>query len=114
MLGVLSDMCAQTMLRLQAETQSAARAARLEFLADASQALATSLDYRQTLGKVASLAVPTHADWCSVSMVDDGVLRTLAVAHVDPAKVQLAKELETRVAAGPRAPRGSRHRGPDG
>ena len=106
-LGVLSDMCAQTMLRLQAEAQSAARAARLEFLADASQALATSLDYRQTLGKVASLAVPTHADWCSVSMVDDGVLRTLAVAHVDPDKVQLAKELETRWPPDPDRPGGA-------
>jgi GAF domain-containing protein len=95
-LGVLADMCAQTMLRLRAEAQSASRAAQLEFLADASQALAASLDYRQTLRQVASLAVPTHADWCSVQMVDDGVLRTLAVAHVDPDKVQLAKELETR------------------
>lgn len=106
-LGVLSDVCAQTMLRLKAEAQSAARAARLEFLADASQALASSLDYRQTLRQVASLAVPTHADWCSVSMVDDGVLRTLAVAHVDPEKVQLARELETRWPPDPDRPGGA-------
>ena len=106
-LGVLSDVCAQTMLRLQAEAQSAARAARLEFLADASQALASSLDYRQTLRQVASLAVPTHADWCSVSMVDDGVLRTLAVAHIDPEKVQLARELETRWPPDPDRPAGA-------
>ncbi|HET9632180.1 MAG TPA: SpoIIE family protein phosphatase [Terrabacter sp.] len=106
-LGVLSDVCAQTMLRLRAEEQSAARAAQLEFLADASQALAASLDYRQTLRQVASLAVPTHADWCSVQMVDDGVLRTLAVAHVDPAKVQLAKELETRWPTDPDRPGGA-------
>ena len=71
------------------------------------QALATSLDYRQTLRQVASLAVPTHADWCSVQMVDDGVLRTLAVAHVDPEKVQLAKELETRWPPDPDAPGGA-------
>ncbi|MEW1953053.1 SpoIIE family protein phosphatase [Terrabacter sp. NPDC080008] len=95
-LGVLSDVCAQTMLRLRAEEESHARTAQLQFLADASQALATSLDYRQTLRQVASLAVPAHADWCSVQLVDDGVLRTLALAHVDPAKVQLARELETR------------------
>jgi GAF domain-containing protein len=106
-LRVLSDMCAQTMLRLRAEEQSAARAAQLEFLADASQALAASLDYRQTLRQVASLAVPTHADWCSVQMVDDGVLRTLAVAHVDPKKVQLAKELETRWPPDPDRPGGA-------
>jgi serine phosphatase RsbU (regulator of sigma subunit) len=89
-------MCAQTIRRLRAEQQSAARAAQLEFLADASQALAGTLDYRETLRQVASLAVPTHADWCSVQLLDDGVLRTLAVAHVDPEKVALAKELETR------------------
>lgn len=105
-LGVLSDVCAQTMLRLRAEEQSAARAAQLEYLADASAALAASLDYRQTLRQVASLAVPTHADWCSVQMVDDGVLRTLAVAHVDPAKVQLAKDLETRWPTDPERPGG--------
>ena len=106
-LTVLTDMCAQTMLRLQAETQSADRAARLEFLAHASEALAASLDYRQTLGQVASLAVPTHADWCSVQMVDDGVLRTLAVAHADPTKVQLARELETRWPPDPKARSGA-------
>lgn len=106
-LGVLSDMCAQTMLRLRAEAQSADRAAQLEFLADASQALASSLDYRQTLRQVASLAVPVHADWCSVQMVDDGVLRTLAVAHVDPDKVQLARELETRWPRDPDRPGGA-------
>ncbi len=101
-------MCAQTMLRLRAEEQSANRAARLEFLAGASEALATSLDYRETLRQVAALTVPTHADWCAVRMVDDGVLRTLAVAHVDPAKVALARELETRWPRIPTVPAGPR------
>ena len=106
-LGVLSDVCAQTMLRLRAEEHSADQAAQLQFLADASQALAASLDYRQTLRQVASLAVPAHADWCSVQLVDDGVLRTLALAHVDPAKVQLARELETRWPPDPNRPGGA-------
>ena len=106
-LRFLADMCAQTMLRLRAEAESADRAARLEFLAHASQALAESLDYRDTLRQVASLAVPTHADWCSVQLLDDGVLRTLAVAHVDPAKVQMAKELETRWPPDPERPGGA-------
>jgi GAF domain-containing protein len=106
-LRFLADMCAQTMLRLRAEAESADRAARLEFLANASQVLAASLDYRETLRQVASLAVPTHADWCSVQLMDDGVLRTLAVAHVDPAKVQMAKELETRWPPDPDHPGGA-------
>ena len=43
-----------------------------------------------TLQKVAALAVPQFADWCAVDMLDsDGSLRRLAVAHTDPAKVEL-------------------------
>src|SRR5205814_1606918 len=63
------------------------------FLASASVELSRSLDYQQTLTKVAQLAVPTLADWCVVDVVDDnGQIQRLAAAHVDPAKVQLAKD----------------------
>ncbi len=106
-LQVVADMCAQTILRLEAQADAAAQQARLRFLADASQVLASSLEYRQTLTQVAALAVPDHADWCSVEIVDDGVLHTLAVAHVDPAKVRLAHELQTRWPSDPSAPGGS-------
>jgi signal transduction histidine kinase len=55
------------------------------------------VDYASTLRKVARLAVPFFADWCVVDMAEpDGSLRRLAVAHVDPAKVQLADELQQR------------------
>jgi two-component sensor histidine kinase/PAS domain-containing protein len=63
------------------------------FLTEATEALASSLDYEQTLQKVADLAVPHIADWCGVDMVEeDGSLRLLAVAHIDPEKVQWAYE----------------------
>ena len=69
----------------------------LAFLAEAGQALASSLDVERTLGTAAGLAVPRLADWCAVDVLDDdGVLRRLAVAHVDPAKVELAWELHER------------------
>ena len=64
---------------------------QLVFLADASTELASSLDYQITLAKVAQLAVPTFADWCAIDVVDDGRLHRVAVAHVDPAKVRLAR-----------------------
>ena len=38
------------------------------FLAEAGAVLASGLDYEQTLGKVADLAVPRLADWCSVTL----------------------------------------------
>jgi PAS domain S-box-containing protein len=64
------------------------------FLTEATELLASSLDYEQTLQKVADLAVPHIADWCGVDMVEeDGSIRLLAVAHVDPEKVKWAREL---------------------
>jgi signal transduction histidine kinase len=59
------------------------------------------------LQKVACLAVPHFADWVAVDMLGEGgELRRLAVAHVDPAKVELAHELHRRFPADPSAPQG--------
>lgn len=81
------------------------------FLADASAALAVLVDFDSTLQKVASLAVPHFADWATVDLVEnDGAsLRRVAVAHVDPAKVELAHELQRRLPPNPEAPRGAWH-----
>src|SRR5439155_3931956 len=66
------------------------------FLVQAGAALAGSLDYRSTLAAIAKMAVPRIADWSRVDMLEDGRLRTLAVEHVDPSKVELALELARR------------------
>ncbi|HEY9230806.1 MAG TPA: PAS domain S-box protein, partial [Blastocatellia bacterium] len=50
--------------RLLAEAET--REQRARFLAEASAALASSLDYEVTLRRVAELAVPQLADWCAV------------------------------------------------
>lgn len=69
-------------------------AIRETFLAAAGAILTESLDYEVTLANVARAAVPNFADWCAVDILDDqGVLRRLAVAHVDPQKVALAQRL---------------------
>ena len=66
------------------------------FLAKASEVLASSLDYEQTLRNVAQLAVPEIADWCAVDLFDeDGDRTSVAVAHVDPERLALAEELRT-------------------
>ena len=73
-----------------------ASAAR-EFLVEASRVLASSLDYPTTLRTVARLAVPTLADWCAVDVVTvDGQLDRVAVEHVDPEKLELARQLQQR------------------
>jgi PAS domain S-box-containing protein len=80
---------------------------RQRFLAEAGQLLATSLDYEQTLERVARMIVPGLADWCGIEMVDEqGESHQVAVAHVDPEKVQLAHDLRRRYPPDPDAPTG--------
>ena len=67
---------------------------RQRFLAEAGWVLGSSLDYEQTLADVARLAVPHVADWCTVDIFVDGKLERLALAHVDPLKLALARELQ--------------------
>jgi PAS domain S-box-containing protein len=67
---------------------------RMEFLAQASQVLASSLDYQQTLRNVAGLAVPQIADWCAVDLFsEEGEREPVAVAHSDPKKLEMAERL---------------------
>ncbi len=62
------------------------------FLSEATRILGESLDYRDTLGRVARLSVPAIADWCTVAALEgEGTLRRVAAFHADPAKEPLAK-----------------------
>jgi PAS domain S-box-containing protein len=82
--------------------------ARSAFLAHAGDILDSSLDYRQTLRRVARLAVPDIADWCSISMQGGrGQMYRLAVAHSDPVKDRLAQDLIEREALPDDAPAGA-------
>ncbi|HET9984160.1 MAG TPA: PAS domain S-box protein [Longimicrobiales bacterium] len=82
----------------------------LHFLAEASAILSSSLDYEQTLAAVARLAVPQLADWCAIDVAGDGgKIERIAVAHVDPRKVALARQLEERYPSDLTAPRGPAH-----
>jgi PAS domain S-box-containing protein len=65
---------------------------RLAFLANASAVLSSSLDYESTLDRVAHLAVPHIADWCTVHLVENGTPNRIVVAHSDPAQLSLAEE----------------------
>jgi PAS domain S-box-containing protein len=70
---------------------------RWQFLSGVSAALGSSLDFAATLSQVIDLAVPGIADWCGVDILDaNDRLEQLAVAHVDPAKRELAKEWRRR------------------
>ncbi|MDT4896014.1 MAG: hypothetical protein QOH25_1091 [Acidobacteriota bacterium] len=73
----------------------------LRFIAEASEMLASSLDYETTLSNVARLAVPRLADWCVVHIVEeDGSLQQLAAAHMDESKLEMLRELNRRYPSG--------------
>lgn len=80
------------------EVKRAELAQRL--LAETGQALASSLDYEQTLQQVAELAVPVVADWCAVAMrAADGGLELVAVAHGNPERRELGRQVGRDLAA---------------
>jgi signal transduction histidine kinase len=77
------------------------------YLAKASEILGSSLDYETTLSEVARLVVPELADWCIVDIVvEGGSTRQLAIAHVEPEKVRVARELSERYPPQPDSPTG--------
>ncbi len=96
--GRLAAVFGEMRDRLAARTAERERAEdALRFLAEASSVLSSSLDYETTLTSVARLAVPRLADWCTVSVVDEeGMPRRVAMAHVDPSKEPLLRELHRR------------------
>ena len=65
------------------------------FMAQASRVLASSMDYVETLQRVAKLAAGGLADWCAVDVIGErGQLERVAIHHVDPDKLVLAEQLD--------------------
>lgn len=100
-----AKLCAQALLRAVRRDRELVARRRFErqraFLARAMETFASSLDYLTTLSRVAELAVPELADWCTVDILEPGALepRQLAVAHIDPHKVAYAREIGQRYPA---------------
>jgi PAS domain S-box-containing protein len=80
---------------------------RLGFMIEAGRALGSSLDYEETLRRVATLAVPRIADWCSVHVLSEaGNPEVVALTHVNPEKVAWAQKLQERYPPDPDAATG--------
>jgi PAS domain S-box-containing protein len=95
--GGLATQWKNTTVRKRAEEASS-------YLTKATEMLASSTDYEATLREVARLIVPHFADWCGISVLDEhGTPQQLAVAHVDPAKVEWAHQLNKRYPPDPNA-----------
>jgi PAS domain S-box-containing protein len=81
---------------------------RLEFLSSMNDALAASHNREEIMVNVARTAVPRLGDWCSVYVLpfDGSPIPDVEIAHVDPAMVQYARELQTRFPYDPNATTG--------
>lgn len=68
-----------------------------QFLARASALLGASLEQSKTLQDLAELAVPALGTWCQVfTREGEGPAELVAVAHRDPARAELLRELHRR------------------
>lgn len=86
--------------RVEQANENAER--QLALLAEASQVFGSSIEYEETIRHVSELLVPRLADWCAVDLIDeDGTLRRVNVAHVDPERARL---LQAQVASFPPNP----------
>jgi signal transduction histidine kinase len=86
---------ARRLIRARAARSAAEVAARrFRFLAEATAVLSSSLEYERTMAALARLCVVEIADWALVYMVDEsGAVHRLDVAHRDPDKLGLVREL---------------------
>ncbi len=104
--SALANLSSAALKISELHEQSQREKARLAFLAEAGAVLVSSLDYEETLQRVAHLAVPRIADWCTVHVIENGAPNRLAVAHADPAMVEYALEYSARYPEGLHEDRG--------
>src|SRR3954453_19502133 len=82
--------------------------AALRFLADASSVLARSLDYEDTLQRVANLLVPRIADWAGIDILEpDGSTRQLTTLIEEPELQAFLLDLRERYRQGTDQSRGT-------
>lgn len=80
---------------------------RTVLLAEASMSLSRSLDMDTTVAEVNRLLVPRFADWCSLQLLRDGRLETVALQHRDPDTTEWARSLMDAFPTRMDAPSGS-------
>jgi PAS domain S-box-containing protein len=98
---------AQTLERARLYEAQRLATERLRLLAEAGEVLADPLDLEEALGRLADLSVQRIADWCAVDLLtEEGELRSVVVAHTDPERARMARELRDRYPADLDSPTG--------
>ena len=106
-LEAIAGQAAQVLSRVRLAERDRRRREEIEFVADLTEAALHAADHEELMQRVAAGAVPMLGDWCSVTFIPtDGGAPQVAVAHVDPAKVEWARDLQERYPFDPDGPTG--------
>ncbi len=106
-LEAVAGQAAQALARVRLAERDRRRREEIEFLADLTEAALNAADHEELMHRVVAAAVPMLGDWCSLTFIPtDGGAPHVAVAHVDPAKVAWAEEIQRRHPYDPNAPAG--------
>ena len=103
-----AQQAAYALERARAYEAERMSARRQRFLAEAGELLTESLDPDTALRRLADVVVRHVADWCGVDVIDDdGMIRSVAVEHRDPAMVEKAVRLREDYPPDPNATTGA-------
>ena len=95
MLNAVNNQIGIFLERKVLEDTLAVQANQQHMLAQTELALSASIDYEQRLMTVMDVVVPDLADWAAIDVIDqNNILRRVAAAHVDPAKLQMVYALQ--------------------
>jgi signal transduction histidine kinase/ActR/RegA family two-component response regulator len=98
----LGNMAAAALTTAELYDEQRRTREQTSLLAQASAALADSLDFETTLNTVARLAVPGIGDSCAIHLIDeDDRIRLVAAVHVDPLKAGAMRILADPTHASP-------------
>ena len=95
-LELLATQAAISLQNARLLAKERAALAQAAFLAEAGAVLSESLDYEKTFARIGRLCVRELADWCAIDILEGQEIRRLAVAHRDPTKEPILREVQTR------------------
>ena len=97
-LQLLADRVALALQQSRLYESERVASRRLEFLAEASELLSSTLEFGTALQRLSVLTIPYLGDWCVIDVRRTGErLERVAVAHVDPELRAAAYEFDVRL-----------------
>jgi signal transduction histidine kinase len=95
-LQTAANVVGTAVVRIAAEERARRTIVTERFLAEASRQLALSIDWQQTVTRVARLALPFLGDWCLVVVLDAGRPRSVVAEASEPQRAAAIEELLER------------------